>query len=184
MQAIDPVATAIALGGSFVARGFSGDREQLVPLIKAGIRHEGCAVLDVISPCVTFNDHEGSTKSYAYTRRNYHPAVYTDFVPPAEEITAQYGEGEAISVTLHDGSRIRLRKAHNSYDPSNRSAVMHYLEEQRAKGEVVTGLLFIDESLPEMHVISKTEDFPLAGRGFEDLNPGSEALTRLQKGMR
>jgi 2-oxoglutarate ferredoxin oxidoreductase subunit beta len=184
MGAIDGCLLALTLGATFVARSFSGDKGQLVPIIKAGLAHNGFAFIDVISPCVTFNDHEGSTKSYAYTRRNYHPAVYTDFVPPAEEITAQYGEGEAISVTLHDGSRIRLRKAHNSYDPSNRSAVMHYLEEQRAKGEVVTGLLFIDESLPEMHVISKTEDFPLAGRGFEDLNPGSEALTRLQKGMR
>jgi len=184
MQSIDPVATAIALGGSFVARGFSGDRDQLVPLIKAGIRHEGCAVLDVISPCVTFNDHEGSTKSYAYTRRNYHPAVYTDFVPPAEEIKVQYGEGQATSVTLHDGSRIRLRKADNTYDPSERSTVMQYLEAQREKGEVVTGLLFIDEDLPEMHRISKTEEFPLAGRGYEDLSPGAEALARLQKGMR
>jgi 2-oxoglutarate ferredoxin oxidoreductase subunit beta len=184
MQSIDPVATAIALGGSFVARGFSGDREQLVPLIKAGIRHEGCAILDVISPCVTFNDHEGSTKSYSYTRRNYHPAVYTDFVPPAGEIKASYSEGEAVTVTMHDGSKIRLRKADKEYDPSDRSSVMHYLEERREKGEVVTGLLFIDEELPEMHVISKTEEFPLAGREFGDLSPGSEALAKLQKGMR
>ena len=116
--------------------------------------------------------------------RHYHPAVYTDFVPPAEEIKAQYAEGEVISVTLHDGSKIRLRKADDSYDPSERSAVMRYLETHRAKGEVVTGLLFIDEGLPEMHSISKTEATPLAHRDFEDLNPGSEALARLQKGMR
>ena len=184
MQSIDPVSTAIAMGGSFVARGFSGDRHQLVPLIKAGVRHQGCAILDVISPCVTFNDHDGSTKSYSYTRENYHPAVYTDFVPPAEEIKANYEEGEATTVTLHDGSKIRLRKADKDYDPSERSAVLHYLEAERAKGEVVTGLLFIDEDLPEMHVISQTEAHPLARRSFEDLTPGAEALAKLQKGMR
>lgn len=184
MQSIDPVSTAIALGGSFVARGFSGDRDQLVPLIKAGIRHEGCAVLDVISPCVTFNDHEGSTKSYAYTRENYHPAVYTDFVPPAKQIETEYAEGEATTVTLHDGSRLRLRKADDSYDPSERSKVVHFLEEQRAKGEVVTGLLYIDEDLPEMHAISNTEAQPLSARNHEDLSPGAEALAKLQKGMR
>ncbi len=184
MQSIDPVATAIALGGSFVARGFSGDRDQLVPLIKAGIRHEGCAILDVISPCVTFNDHEGSTKSYAYTRENYHPAIYTDFVPPAEQITAEYQEGETVSVTLHDGSRIRLRKADDKYDPSERATVMKYLEKHRKRGEVVTGLLYMNEELPEMHAISNTEATPLARRAFADLSPGAEALARLQKGMR
>ncbi len=184
MQSIDPVSTAIALGGSFVARGFSGDRAQLVPLIKAGIRHRGCAVLDVISPCVTFNDHEGSTKSYAYTRENYHPAVYTDFVPPAEQIEAEQKDGEATTVTMHDGSRIKLRKADNAYDPSDRSAVMHYLEDRRTKGEVVTGLLYIDEDLPEMHAIAQTEAEPLSGRAFSDLSPGAAALAKLQKGMR
>jgi 2-oxoglutarate ferredoxin oxidoreductase subunit beta len=184
MQSIDPVATAIALGGSFVARGFSGDRDQLVPLIKAGIRHQGCAVLDVISPCVTFNDHEGSTKSYAYTREHYHPAIYTDFVPPAEQIEVEQKEGETISVKLHDGSTIRLRKADRDYNPSDRSAAMHFLEERRKKGEVVTGLLFINETLPEMHAISKTEAMPLAKRDFEALSPGAAALAKLQKGMR
>ena len=184
MQSIDPVATSITLGGSFVARGFSGDRDQLVPLIKAGIRHEGCAVLDVISPCVTFNDHEGSTKSYAYTRENYHPAVYTDFVPPASEIRVKYDEGESMPVELHDGSVIHLKKADDSFDPSERASVMKYLEAHRTKGEVVTGLLYINEELPEMHAISQTESQPLATRNHADLVPGAEALANLQKGMR
>ena len=184
MQSIDPVATSIALGGSFVARGFSGDRDQLVPLIKAGIRHEGCAVLDVISPCVTFNDHEGSTKSYAYTRENYHPAVHTDFVPPASEIKVKYDEGETMPVELHDGSVLHLKKTDDTFDPSERAAVMKYLEAHRKRGEVVTGLLYINEDLPEMHAISKSEAEPLSTRAHEDLVPGSQALADLQKGMR
>ena len=155
-----------------------------MPLIKAGIRHEGCAVLDVISPCVTFNDHEGSTKSYAYTRENYHPAIYTDFVPPASEIKVKYDEGESMPVELHDGSVVHLKKADDTFDPSERAAVMKYLEAHRKRGEVVTGLLYINEDLPEMHAISKTEKVPLARREFKDLTPGAQALIDLQKGMR
>ncbi len=184
MQSIDPVATAIALGGSFVARGFSGDRDQLVPLIKAGLRHNGCAVLDVVSPCVTFNDHEGSTKSYAYTRENYHPAVHTDFIPPASEIKVKYDEGQVMPVELHDGSTIYLRKTDQFYDLYDRATVMKFLEAHRERGEVVTGLLYINEEMPEMHDISKTESVPLANRVHEDLIPGAQALADLQKGMR
>ena len=184
MKAIDPVATAIALGGSFVARGFSGDRDQLVPLIKAGITHPGCAVLDVVSPCVTFNDHVGSTKSYAYTREHYHPAVHTDFVPPATEITVNYDDGETVPVTMHDGSVVLLRKADADYDPTDRSAAMKYLEVHRSRGEVVTGLMFLNEDLPEMHDISGTSSKALSHTGFEQLNPGSAALAELQKNLR
>ena len=184
MQAIDPVATAIALGGSFAARGFSGDRDQLVPLIKAGVRHRGCAVLDVVSPCVTFNDHEGSTKSYAYTRRMSHKAVEADLVPPAEEITVSYDDGATVPVTLHDGSTVLLRKIDPAYDPTNRSAAMQYLEKHRARGEVVTGLMYLDESLPEMHDVFGTRAGGLSDQAFEDLNPGSEALKALQTRMR
>jgi 2-oxoglutarate ferredoxin oxidoreductase subunit beta len=184
MQSIDPVATAIALGGSFVARGFSGDREQLVPLIKAAVRHQGCAILDVISPCVTFNDHEGSTKSYAYTRENYHPAMLTDFVPPSEEIRASYDEGETMRVKLHDGTTLLLKKADPTYDPSERSKVMEYLEDHRARGEVVTGLLYIEEDLPDLHDIAGTAREPLSSIPFEDLCPGQAALEDFQKNLR
>jgi 2-oxoglutarate ferredoxin oxidoreductase subunit beta len=184
MQSIDPVAMAIALGGSFVARAFSGDRDQLVPLIKAAVRHQGCAVLDVISPCVTFNDHEGSTKSYAYTRENYNPAMYTDFVPPAQEIRANYDEGSTIPVELHDGTVLLLKKADPNYDPSERSKVMQYLEDHRTRGEVVTGLLYIEEDLPDLHEIAGTARTPLSDIPYEDLCPGREALMNFQKDLR
>jgi 2-oxoglutarate ferredoxin oxidoreductase subunit beta len=181
---IDSVSTAISLGGSFAARGFSGDREQLVTLIKAGIKHPGCAVLDVVSPCVTFNNHEGSTKSYSYTRDHYHPASQADFVAPANEIKASYAEGESTIIELHDGSKLLLKKPDSGYDATNRSGVLRYLENQREKGEVVTGLLFIDQGLPEMHNIYRTTSTPLKDIEFEELNPGSEALAKLQASMR
>jgi 2-oxoglutarate ferredoxin oxidoreductase subunit beta len=184
MQNINPVATAISMGASFVARAFSGDREQLVPLIKAAITHRGCAVLDVISPCVTFNDHEGSTKSYAYTRAHKHAATNTDLVMPTEAITVEYQEGETMPVKMHDGSTILLKKADGEYDASSRSAALAYLEKQRIHGLVVTGLLFIDESLPDMHQISETARKPLKAFDFGELCPGSEALARLQSGLR
>jgi 2-oxoglutarate ferredoxin oxidoreductase subunit beta len=181
---IDSVSTAISLGGSFAARSFSGDREQLVTLIKAGVQHPGCAVLDVVSPCVTFNNHQGSTKSYTYTRDHYHPALEADFVPPATEIKAAYAEGESTIIELHDGSKLVLKKADSGYDPTNRSRVLRYLEQHRARGEVVTGLLFINGDLPEMHDIYDTAAKPMKDFAFEDLSPGSEALAKLQSRMR
>jgi len=184
MQNINPVATAISMGASFVARAFSGDREQLVPLIKAAITHKGCAVLDVISPCVTFNDHEGSTKSYAYTRSHKLAATDTDLVMPTDEITVEYQEGETVPVKMHDGSTILLKKSDGEYDASSRSAALAYLEKQRIRGMVVTGLLFIDESLPDMHEISQTVKKPLKAFDFGELCPGSDALTKLQSGLR
>jgi 2-oxoglutarate ferredoxin oxidoreductase subunit beta len=181
---IDPVSTAISMGSSFVARSFSGDREQLVTLIKAGILHPGCAIIDVVSPCVTFNNHQGSTKSYTYTRDHYHPASQADFVAPANEIRASYAEGENTIVELHDGSKLLLKKTDIGYDATQRSSVMRYLEAQRARGEVVTGLLYINTDLPEMHEIYRTSDTPMKDLEFEQLNPGSEALASLQARMR
>jgi len=184
MQSINPVATAIAMGASFAARSFSGDREQLVALIKAGVLHTGCALIDVISPCVTFNDHEGSTKSYAYTREHLHRAVETGLVPPAREITADYAAGESTRVTMHDGSTIVLKKADASFDPTQRNATLSYLEKHRSLGEVPTGLLFIDESLPDMHTIAGTAKTPLRDIAMAELIPGSAALEQLQRQMR
>ena len=172
------------MGGSFVARSFSGDREQLVTLIKAGLKHRGCAVLDVVSPCVTFNDHEGSTKSYAYTREHYNPAVNAHFVPPATVISAQYEAGESLMVEMHDGSKILLKKADDSYDPTVRSTAMRYLEERSSIGEVVTGLLFVNEDLPLLHDVAGTAADPLAKKSFSSLNPGSKALAELQQRLR
>jgi 2-oxoglutarate ferredoxin oxidoreductase subunit beta len=184
MRSIDPVATAIAMGGSFVARSFSGDRQQLVTLIKAGVKHRGCAVLDVVSPCVTFNDHEGSTKSYAYTRAHYNPAVNADYIPPAEEIRAEYDEGNTMPIKMHDGSVVLLRKADSHYVPTLRSAAMRYLEAHSSRGEVVTGLLFINEDMPLVHDIAGTTDRPLTEVEYASLSPGSKALARLQERMR
>jgi len=183
-QNINAVSTTISMGGSFAARSFSGDREQLVTLIKAGINHPGCAVLDVVSPCVTFNNHQGSTKSYTYTRDHYHPAAQTDFIPPAGEIRASYAEGESTIIELHDGSKLLLKKADSGYDATNRSRVLRYLEQQRARGEVVTGLLFINAELPDMHRIYGTSNTPMKDLEFDQLNPGSKALAKLQSRMR
>jgi len=180
MKCIDPAHMAIALGGSFVARSFSGDRAQLVPLIKAGVMHRGCAVIDVVSPCVTFNDHEGSTKSYAYTRSHYLEAIHADFVPRAREISVDYAAGALESITMHDGSTLMLRKADQDYDPTDRSHALHYIETHRSRGEVVTGLLYYNEQLPEMHDIFGTTRQPLVDMDFTDLNPGSAALKKLQ----
>ena len=141
-----PCRWRLALGGSFVARSFSGDKDQLVPLIKAGVRHRGFALIDVVSPCVTFNDHEDSTKSYAHAREFNHPAIHADFVPPAAEIKAAYDEGDVLPVELHDGSRVLLRKVAKDYDASNRGAAIEYIRARHRGGEIVTGLLYIDET--------------------------------------
>lgn len=184
MRSIDSASAAISMGGSFVARSFSGDREQLVTLIKAGIKHRGCAVLDVVSPCVTFNDHEGSTKSYAYTREHYNPAVNAQYIPSKQEITAEYDAGETMLVTMHDGSAVMLRKADVSYVPTLRSAAMRYLEAHSRRGEVVTGLLFINEKMPIVHDIAGTAAKPLTKIEYSQLSPGSQALADLQSRLR
>ncbi len=184
LQAIDPVATAITLGGSFAARSFSGDKEQLVPLIKAGLKHRGCAILDVISPCVTFNNHPGSTKSYEHVREFYHPAIHTDFVPPSEEIKTAYKEGEIMPVELHDGSTLLLKKVNDKYNPKSRQKALHYLEKHRLKQHIVTGLLYVNEDLPTMHQANESIDEALVNQDYKVLNPGVDALRKLQQKMR
>jgi 2-oxoglutarate ferredoxin oxidoreductase subunit beta len=178
---MDAVQMALALGGTFVARGFSGDKEQLVPLIKAGLRHRGFALIDVLSPCVTFNDHEGSTKSYAYTRRHRRSAIEADFVPPRKTIEASYGEGEVVPVEMHDGSRVLLRKVGPDYDPRNRGAALDYIRTRHRAGEIVTGLLYIGEDEPDLHGINQTAKVPLNELPYESLCPGSGALAGLQR---
>ncbi|HTB56664.1 MAG TPA: thiamine pyrophosphate-dependent enzyme, partial [Polyangia bacterium] len=181
---IDPVSLALELGASFVARAFSGDKGQLVPILKAGLSHKGFALIDVISPCVTFNDHEGSTKSYLNTRKKMLPIIAADFVPPAAEITTEYAPGSAVSVQLHDGSTVRLRKLAEDYDTGNRQAAADEVERHRSKGEVPTGLFFVDTKSRDMHDISGTTDVPLSQLPFEKLCPGSAALDELQKSFR
>jgi 2-oxoglutarate ferredoxin oxidoreductase subunit beta len=177
---IDPVLLALSLGATFVARGFSGDKAQLVPLIQAGMRHRGFALIDVLSPCVTFNDHEGSTKSYTFTREHYHAAIEADYVPPAQEISVDYPEGEALPVQLHDGSRVVLRKLGASYDPTDRSAAYGFIEQKLKQNEYVTGLIHINEDVShEFHNLNKTSSVPLNRIPYEKLSPGSAALDKL-----
>jgi len=176
---IDPVLLALSLGATFVARSFSGDKAQLVPLLMAGIRHKGFALIDVLSPCVTFNDHEGSTKSYLYTREHYEPAVNVDFIPIEREITAQYAEGEALPVVMHDGSRIVLRKIDASHDPTSRSAAAAHVQERMKAGEYLTGLLYVEPSESDFHALNQTPDEPLNAIPYERLSPGAKALEKI-----
>jgi len=183
-EPIDPVSTAIALGATYIARSFSGDKEQLVPLIQGALRHNGFALVDVISPCVTFNDHEGSTKSYAHTRQFYHHVVEADFVPLAEEIKAEYAQGSAMSIELHDGSKIVLRKVEEQYDPTSRATSFKYLRDRFNEGEISTGLLYIDESRKEMHDLMGNVQTPLCQLPLDTLHPGSDELKNILNGYR
>jgi 2-oxoglutarate/2-oxoacid ferredoxin oxidoreductase subunit beta len=175
---IDPVQLAITLGAGFVARSFSGDKAQLVPLIQAAMHHKGFALIDILSPCVTFNDHEGSTRSYSYVRQHYEEAVHIDLVPPAGEIAVSYEAGEAAPVTLHDGSRVLLRKVDAGYDPTDRGHALARIRERMVGGEYLTGLLYVDTSQREFHDLNSTPDVPLNQLPYSKLNPGAEALAR------
>jgi len=181
---IDPVSLTLTLGGGFVARGFSGDKQRLVPLMKAGLAYRGFALIDVISPCVTFNDHATSTKSYLHTREKREEIVNVDFVPRARALEVETRPGERTPVTLHDGSRIVLREAASDYDPSDRGRALAHLEACRARGEIATGLLHLAEDAQDMHAIASTCDAPLNTLPFESLCPGSAALEALQDRMR
>ena len=176
---IDPVLLALTLGCTFVARSFSGDKQQLVPILKAAIAHKGLALVDVISPCVSFNDHEGSTKSYAYTREHEVEAVHADFVPLKREITVP-GTGEEVHVVeMHDGARVRLRSTSADYDPTDRESAYAHVRACQARHEIATGLLFVDESGKEMHDHLRTVPTPLIDVPYEALCPGKAALDKL-----
>jgi len=178
-EPIDAVSTALSLGATYIARSFSGDKEQLIPLIQGALSHPGFALVDVISPCVTFNDHEGSTKSYAHTRQFYHHVVDADYIAPAEEIKAAYDEGAAMPVELHGGSKIVLRKLDSNYDPTSRATSFKYLRERFNAGEITTGLLYIDKSRHEMHDLMGNVDTPLAQLPLDSLHPGSKELKKI-----
>ena len=178
---IDPANLALSLGATFVARSFSGDKDQLVPILKAGLAHHGFAFVDVISPCVTFNDHKGSTKSYAHTRSHMHEVVETDFVPLRAEITTKYSEGSVQAVTMHDGSVVKLRKVDPDYDPTDRPRVLDHVADVASREEIATGLLYIEEAGDDMHGFANTVDTPLVDLPYEGLCPGSTALEELQK---
>ena len=181
---IDPVLLALSLGATFVARSFSGDKEQLIPILKAGVLHRGFALVDIISPCVTFNDHEGSTKSYAHTRAHNHEVVETDFVPLRSEIRAEQSQGSVTAVMMHDGSVVQFRSVSEGYDPTDRNEAYHHVRELQGRGEVATGLLYIEPSGRDMHAFEDTVDEALASVPYEKLCPGSEALDELQRHWR
>ena len=179
MEAIDGVLLALSLGATFVARSFSGDKNQLVPIIKAGLAHKGFAFVDVISPCVTFNDHEGSTKSYAHTREHAVEVVHTDFVPLRDPIETDYAGGTVQTVTLHDGSVVKLHKVAEDYDPTNRDAAYAAIREHQRKGEVMTGLLYLSPDSRDVHDQNETIGTPLYSLPHEQLCPGNDALQKL-----
>lgn len=179
---IDAVLMGLSLGATFVARAFSGDKEHLIPILKAGLMHRGFALIDVISPCVQFNDHEGSTKSYKFTRQ--HEIRATDFVMPREEILATVPDNGSVNVTMHSGSVLRFNSVPEGYNPRDRSSVMAYLGDHHASNEIVTGLLYTDESVPDLHELNHTPETSLVSIPYTKLCPGSGALDELQKSFR
>jgi 2-oxoglutarate/2-oxoacid ferredoxin oxidoreductase subunit beta len=182
MAPIDPVMLALSIGATFVARSFSGDKEQLVPILKAAIAHRGFALVDVISPCVTFNDHNGSTKSYLYTRKHMQRTTEADFVPPASEILANIGPSGTTAVTMHDGSVVRFNAVPKDYDPTDRKKVLNYLQENH--GSIATGLLYVDETVANMHEMNRTPAEALWSLPYEKLCPGPAVLSELQEDYR
>jgi 2-oxoglutarate/2-oxoacid ferredoxin oxidoreductase subunit beta len=182
MAPIDPAMLALSIGATFVARSFSGDKEQLVPILKAAIAHRGFALVDVISPCVTFNDHNGSTKSYLYTRKHMQKTTEADFVPPASEILATIGKSGTTTVTMHDGSVVRFTAVPPHYDPTNRQQVINYLQENH--DAIATGLLYVDESVADLHEMNRTPATALSRVPQEKLCPGAAALHELQEDFR
>ena len=184
MEAIDSVLLALTLGCTFVARSFSGDKGQLVPILKAGLAHRGFAFIDIISPCVTFNDHDGSTKSYAYTREHDVEVVQADFVPLMEEIAVDYEQGEVKNVMLHDGGWVRLRKIAKDYDATDRDKAYAYIRERQRAGEIATGLLYISPDSRDMHDQSETVEQALTTLAHAELCPGGAELEKLQQAFR
>ena len=181
---IDLVSLALILGATFVARSFSGDKKQLVPLLKAAITHQGSAVIDVVSPCVQFNNSPQSTKSYDFLREHNEAVNRLDFIEPRAEIKVDYEPGTVEIVTQHDGSQLRLSKLHANYDPRDRAAAMGYLQERHAAGEVVTGLLYLDPEPQDLHAHLGTVATPLNALGEAELCPGSAKLAAINNQYR
>lgn len=178
-QPIDLASLALELGASFVAQSFSGDKTQLVPLIKAAIKHNGFAFINVISPCVTFNNNPGSTKSYDYVREHIEATGTVDFVPEKSEITAKYDEGTIANVTMHDGTILQLHKLAKGWDPFDRLSAINAVQTARSKGEILTGLLYVNEESTELHKLLDSSDKPLNSLPQSVVCPGSSALAAI-----
>ncbi|MPZ19243.1 MAG: 2-oxoacid:ferredoxin oxidoreductase subunit beta [Luteitalea sp.] len=180
---IDTCALAIELGATFVARSFSGDKKQLLAILKAAVAHRGTSMIDVLSPCVTFNDHEGSTKSYAYVKDHDEPLGSLNFVPFFEDISVEYEAGTTTEVTLHDGSRLLLHKLDGKYDPTNKFEALRVLHETGARGEFATGLLYIEANKPDFIAMLNIVDEPLATLPLEKLRPPKAALDEIMEAL-
>ncbi|MBI3050608.1 MAG: 2-oxoacid:ferredoxin oxidoreductase subunit beta [Acidobacteria bacterium] len=176
---IDACALAIELGASFVARSFSGDPKQLKAILKAAISHRGTAMIDVISPCVTFNDHEGSTKSYSYVKDHDEPLADVSFVPFFEQVTAEYDPGATIAVTLHNGSKIVLRKMAEDYQPTDKMSALRLLHETMSRGEYATGILYIEPDKQDFIDLLGITDEPLATLPEAKTRPGKAVLDEI-----
>ena len=182
-SAIDLAALALDLGATFVARSFSGDKEQLIPLMQAAMSHKGFAFIDVVSPCVTFNNHEGSTKSYDYTREHVETAAVVDFVPMAQEITIDQIKGSTKKVELFNGSSVKLSKLHDDYDPTSRRAAMSALMEHKANDKLLTGLIFVDPDSENFQDMMNTTKTPLNELPQSRLCPGDDALAAINASL-
>ncbi len=183
-NSIDLAAMALQLGASFVARSFSGDKTQLVPLIEAAIRHKGAAFIDVISPCVAFNNHTGSTKSFDYVREHNEAVNRLDVITGRAPIKVEYAPGSVQVVEQHDGTKLALRKLDADYDVQDRVAAMGFLQKHTAKGQVVTGLLYVDPESEDLHAHLDTVDTPLNSLESDLLCPGSAALEKINASLR
>jgi 2-oxoglutarate ferredoxin oxidoreductase subunit beta len=181
---VDLASLAVELGATFVAQSFSGDREQLVPLIKAAIQHKGLAFLNVVSPCVTFNNNSGSTKSYDYVREHMQTTGTLDFVPIKEEISADYKEGTTMSVRLHDGSYMNLNKLAPDWDPEDRLSAVNAIQRARSRNEILTGLLYVNSDFGDLHETLKTNETPLNRLTEKDLCPGVKKLDKINSELR
>jgi len=183
-SAIDLVLLALQLGATYVARSFSGDKAQLVPLIEGALAHRGAAFIDVVSPCVAFNNHAGSTKSYDYVREHNEAVNRVDFMPRRSEITADYPPGEATGIVQHDGSTLRLRKLADDFDPTDRIAAINHVMAHQARGEIVTGLLFVDADAGDLHERIGTPKTAMNRLDEVALCPGGAMLERINASLR
>jgi 2-oxoglutarate ferredoxin oxidoreductase subunit beta len=181
---VDTCAMAVTLGATFVARSFSGDKRQLHAVLKAAIAHHGTSMLDVVSPCVTFNDHEGSTKSYKYMKDHDEPLQEINFIPGFEDIAVDYDPGATIEVTMHDGSRLRLRKLEEDYDPTDRIRAITRLNEAHEKGEVLTGVFYVNPKAPSFVDLLNMTDEPLSALSAAVVRPGREVLEQVMEELR
>ena len=181
---IDTCALAIQLGGTFVARSFSGDKKQLTAILKAALSHRGTAMLDVLSPCVTFNDHEGSTKSYAYVKSHDDPLEEIDFVPYFDDITVEYEPGTTQEVTMHDGSRLYLHKLDERYNPTDKMQALRALHETHARGEFATGLIYVDPMAEDFLTSLNLVDEPLASLPEDRVRPSRKVLDDVMHSLR